>query len=121
LEPQTSHRFESRNHPRRAQSALHRHGPLQKLSEKAYDFYCKRGDAENRIKEFKLDLFSGRTNCHRFLANQFRLLLHVAAGVLINAVQIAAKETEYSRAQAATIRLRLLKIGARVVETTRRI
>jgi hypothetical protein len=49
------------------------------------------------------------------------LLLHVAAGVLINAVQIAAKETEYSRAQAATIRLRLLKIGARVVETTRRI
>jgi hypothetical protein len=88
---------------------------------KAHAFYCKRGDAENRIKEFKLDLFAGRTSCHRFLANQFRLLLHVAAAVLVNVVQQAAKETPYHNAQASTLRVRLFKIGARVVESTRRI
>lgn len=89
--------------------------------QKAYRFYCERGDIENRIKEFKLDLSAGRTSCHSFKANQFRLLLHVAAAVLMNALQEAAKGTELARAQAGTIRLRLLKIGARVVETTRRI
>ena len=89
--------------------------------EKAYAFYCIRGDAENRIKEFKLDLAAGRTSCHRFLANQFRLLLHVAAAILMSAIQQAAKGTQFAGAQVATIRLRLLKLGARVVETSRRI
>jgi len=93
----------------------------QRACKKAYTFYCGRGDAENRIKEFKLDLCAGRTSCHRFLANQFRLLLHVAAAVLVSTIQQAAKETEYRKAQASTIRLRLLKLGARVVESTRRI
>ncbi len=88
---------------------------------KAYAFYCGRGDAENRIKEFKLDLAAGRTSCHRFLANQFRLLLHVAAGVLMNTIQQAAKGTQFANAQVCTLRLRLLKIGARVIESTRRI
>ena len=88
---------------------------------KAHAFYCQRGDAENRMKEFKLDLYAGRTSCHKFLANQFRLLLHVAAVVLVNVVQQAAKDTEYRNAQAATIRLRLFNLGARVVESTRRI
>jgi hypothetical protein len=96
--------------------------PVQKACEKAYVFYCRRGDAaENRIKEFKLDLCAGRTSCHRFAANQFRLLLHVAASVLMTAVQQAARETVFSNAQVSTIRLRLLKIGARVVESTRRL
>jgi len=90
-------------------------------AEKAYKFYCARGDAENRIKEFKLDLSAGRTSCHRFLANQFRLLLHAAAAVLMTAIQQAAQGTQYENAQGSTIRLRLLKLGARVVETTRRI
>lgn len=89
--------------------------------ERAYAFYCGRGDVENRIKEFKLDLCAGRTSCHRFHANQFRLLLHVAAAVLMTAIQEAAQKTEFARAQVATIRLRLLKVGARVVETTRHI
>lgn len=89
--------------------------------QKAYSFYCGRGDAENRIKEFKLDLSAGRTSCHRFKANQFRLLLHTAAAVLMNAIQQAAKKTEFAKAQVATLRLRLLKLGARVVETSRRI
>jgi hypothetical protein len=44
---------------------------------------CQRGEAENRIKEQQLDLFAGRTSCHRFLANQFRLLLSSAAYVLV--------------------------------------
>lgn len=95
---------------------------LYKRSPKgAYAFYCGRGDAENRIKEFKLDMAAGRTSCHRFLANQFRLLLHAAAAVLMNVIQQAAKGTAFANAQAATIRLRILKLGARVIETARRI
>lgn len=93
----------------------------KRAPQKAYAFYCGRGDAENRIKEFKLDLAAGRTSCHRFLANQFRLLLHVAAAVLMNTVQQAAQKTEFAKAQVSTLRLRVLKLGARVVETTRRI
>jgi len=93
----------------------------KRTPKKAHAFYCGRGDAENRIKEFKLDMAAGRTSCHRFLANQFRLLLHVAAAVLMSTIQVAAKATELARAQAGTLRLRLLKLGARVVETTRRI
>ncbi len=88
---------------------------------KAHAFYCKRGDAENRIKDFKLDLFAGRTSCHRFVANPFRLLLHVAASVLVNVVQEAAKDTAFSRAQASPLGHRLFKRGARVVESSRRI
>ena len=89
--------------------------------EQAYEFYCARGDRENRIKEFKLDLAGGRTSCHRFLANQFRVLLHTAAAVLMSVIQEAASATQWATAQAATIRVRLLKVGARVVETVRRV
>lgn len=89
--------------------------------EKAYDFYCGRGECENGIKEFKIDLSAGRTSCHRFLANQFRLLLHVAASVLISVIQKAAQGTMFEKAQASTIRLRLFKVGARIQETVRRI
>jgi hypothetical protein len=49
------------------------------------EVYCQRGEAENRIKEQQLDLFAGRTSCHRFAANQFRLLLSSAAYVLMQA------------------------------------
>ena len=51
------------------------------------DVYCQRGDMENRIKEQQLDLFADRTSCHRFLANQFRLLLSSAAYVLVQALR----------------------------------
>ena len=73
------------------------------------------------VKEFKLDMYAGRTSCHRFAANQFRLLLHVVAAMLVGAVQRAAQNTAFCKAQAGTIRLRLFKRGARVVESTRRI
>lgn len=86
-----------------------------------YEYYCQRGDIENRIKELKLDLASGRTSCSRFWPNQFRLLLHTAAYVLMSVIQEAAAGTELQSAQAGTIRLKLLKIGARVVATCRRI
>lgn len=84
--------------------------------------YCRRGEMENRIKEHQLGLFADRTSCHYFVANQFRLLLAAAAYVLIEYVrsEILAG-TEMARAQVGTIRLRLLKIGARVVRSTRRI
>jgi hypothetical protein len=88
---------------------------------KAYEFYCGRGDQENRIKEMKLDLASGRTSCHSFLANQFRLLLHTAACILMGVLQESLVGTRYGKAQIGTLRSRLLKVGARVVETARKI
>ena len=88
-----------------------------------------RGDVENRIKELKLDLKAdpsaslrtGRTSCHRFLANQFRLLLHAAAFVLMGALREGLHGTELAAGQVATIRLKLLKVGVRVRETARRV
>jgi hypothetical protein len=86
------------------------------------DVYCQRGAMENRIKEQQLELFAGRTSCHRFLANQFRLLLSAAAYVLLQALRrTALVGTELARAQAGTIRLKLLKVAARVVVSVRRV
>ena len=89
--------------------------------DKLYALYCERGDRENRIKELKLDLASGRTSCHRFLANQMRLMLHSAAAVLVSVIQCAAEGTQLARAQAGTLRLRILKVAARVIQSCRRI
>jgi Transposase DDE domain group 1 len=94
-------------------------GDPQELYE---DVYCQRGEMENRIKEQQLDLFAGRTSCHRFLANQFRLLLSAAAYVLVQALRrTALAGTGWARAQVGTIRLRLLKVAARVVVSARRV
>lgn len=94
-------------------------GDPQELYE---DVYCQRGEMENRIKEQQLDLFADRTSCHRFLANQFRLLLSSAAYVLVQALRRAALSgTELARAQVGTIRLKLFKVAARVVVTARRV
>jgi hypothetical protein len=85
-----------------------------------YGLYCERGDApENRIKEFTVDLAGDRLSCPRFLANQFRLLLHVAAYMLIQTVQDGLAATELAGAQAGTIRVALLKVAARVMERYR--
>lgn len=86
-----------------------------------YRLYCARGNRENRIEGMKRDLSADRMSCHRFLANQCRLLLHGAACVLMTALQEAAKGTRWAEAQVSTLRLRLLKVAARVVETCRRI
>ena len=69
-----------------------------------------------------MDLFAGRTSCHAFLANQFRLLLSSAAYVLVESLRrLGLKGTELEKAQAGTIRLKLLKIGARLVCSVRRV
>jgi hypothetical protein len=86
------------------------------------DVYCQRGEMENRIKEQQLDLFADRTSCHRFLANQFRLLLSSAAYVLVQTLRrTALAGTDLARAQVGTIRLKLFKVAARVVVTVRRV
>jgi hypothetical protein len=85
-------------------------------------FYCKRGDAENRIKEQQLGLFADRTSCHEFVPNQFRVMLSAAAYVLLQHVrQTALADTELAEAQVGTIRLKLLKIGGLVKRSARRI
>jgi hypothetical protein len=85
-----------------------------------YGLYCERGDApENRIKEFKIDLGADRLSCPEFGANQCRLLLHVAAFMLIQTLQDGLAGTAQSGAQAGTLRLGLLKVAARVIERCR--
>ena len=77
---------------------------------------------ENRIKEQQLYLFSDRTSCTDFMANQFRLLLSAFAYVLVDGIRrLALGGTEAARWQANTIRLRLFKIAARVSVTCRRV
>lgn len=86
-----------------------------------YARYCGRGDAENVWKEYKIDLAAGRTSCTTFLANQTRLLWHTAALILCAAIRTAAAGTTWATATVTTIRTRLLKIGAKIVETCRKI
>jgi hypothetical protein len=79
--------------------------------------YCGRGQMENFIKEHKIALRSGRTSCHSFIANCFRLMLHSAAYVIMHTFrEKALKGTTLAKAQFDTIRLKLLKIGAEVRE-----
>jgi Transposase DDE domain group 1 len=84
--------------------------------------YCARGQAENEIKDHKLYLKSDRTSCHRFEANQLRVLLHSAAYVLLETLRREVlKTTQWASATMETIQLRLLKVGARVQECEDRI
>ena len=84
--------------------------------------YVARGEMENRIKEQQLHMFADRTSAHRFPANQFRLLLASAAYTLVEYIRShALRGTELAKAQCQTIRLKLFKIGARIVKSVRRI
>jgi hypothetical protein len=84
--------------------------------------YCARGQMENDLKDHKRYLKSDRTSCHRFEANQFRLLLHSAAYVLLDTLRREVlKTTAWACATMETIQLRLFKLGARVQEFTDRI
>jgi hypothetical protein len=82
--------------------------------------YCQRGDIENRIKELH-DLEIDRTSCTSFWANQFRVLLTAAAYVLMQELRLRAAGTACARAQVCMLRERLLKLGARVLVSVRRI
>lgn len=81
------------------------------------DIYSPRGQSENYIKGHKLHLRSDRTSCHCFQANQLRLFLHSAAYVLLHTMQHELfRGTQWARAQFDMLRVRILKIGARVKE-----
>jgi hypothetical protein len=86
------------------------------------DLYCARGDMENRIKEQQLGLFANRTSSSIFFANQLRLWLSSVAYVLLSELRrIGLKGTELASAQCSTIRSKLLKIGAVVSVSVRRV
>ena len=91
--------------------------PARKLYE---DFYCARGDAENRVKDLKTGLFADRCSSNLFGANALRLRFSAFAHILHNRVAAAAGG-KLARAAPETLRLRLLKIGARVRMSVRRI
>ncbi|MER8576796.1 transposase [Mesorhizobium sp. M1409] len=81
------------------------------------DVYCRRGAAENHIKSWKTHLAADRTSCTRATANQFRLFLHAGAYWLMWGLRAAMpKRSSFAVAQFDTLRLRLIKIAARVVE-----
>jgi hypothetical protein len=84
--------------------------------------YCARGDMENRIKECQLDLYADRTSTATMRANQLRLWFASMAYVLLCAVRrIGLQHTPFAKASCGTIRLKLLKIGALVRISVRRI
>jgi hypothetical protein len=93
--------------------------PMQQLYEK---LYCGRGESENRIKEQQLDLFADRTSTGQMWANQVRLYFSSIAYVLLQTLRrIGLAGTEWEHAQCGTIRLKLLKIGAQVRVTVRKV
>ena len=96
---------------------------LEAVGQNLYDrLYCARGEMENRIKEQQLQFFADRTSCHRRRPSQFRLLLASLAYVLMAAIRCCGLQgTNMARAQVATIRLKLLKIGAQVRLSVRRL
>jgi hypothetical protein len=86
------------------------------------DVYCARGEIENRIKEQQLDLFADRTSAATMRANQLRLWFASFAYVLLEALRrIGLRHTQFATATCGTIRLKLLKIGAQVRKSVRRI
>jgi hypothetical protein len=86
-----------------------------------YDWYVDRGASENWIKDLKRGCFADRLSCHRFWANQFRLLLHAAAYWLLDTLRRWLQAVHVPRMTLATLRLRLIKIGGWVRELPHRV
>jgi DDE family transposase len=84
-----------------------------------YEFYCQRGDVENRLKELHHGLEMDRTSCSKFRANQFRVLLTLAAYILFQELRRRAATT--AEAQVTTLRERLVKLAVWVERSARRI
>ena len=97
--------------------------PRKASARRLYEqLYCARGEMENRIKEQQLDLFADRTSAHTMRANQLRLYFSLFAYVLMQALRrLGTEGTPLARAQCSTLRLKLLKIGARIRITVRRV
>jgi len=89
--------------------------------QRAYEVYCQRGDMENRLKELHHGLEMDRTSCSRFWANQFRVLLTLAAYLLFQELRRRAAGTMCADAQVTTLRERLLKLAVWVERSVRRI
>jgi hypothetical protein len=106
-EPRLNARFVVTNLPGKAQRIYER-------------IYCMRGEVENRIKEL-FDVALDRTSCSKFRANQLRVLLAAAAYALLQELRLAARGTAWARAQVATLRLELLKIGVQIFASVRRL
>jgi hypothetical protein len=86
------------------------------------DFYCARGDMENRIKEQQLDLFADRTSTSWMRSNQLRLYFSSFAYILVHALRrLGLEGTELAKAQCDTIRLKLFKIGAQIQVSVRKV
>jgi Transposase DDE domain group 1 len=95
---------------------------LQQSPRHLYEaIYCARGEIENRIKELHHGLEIDRTSCSRFLANQLRGLLSAAAYVLYQELRLRAARTAFRSAQVSTLREHLMKLGAWVESSARRI
>jgi hypothetical protein len=94
---------------------------LEEPAEAVYDFYTGRGHCENHIKELKNAMLGNRMSCHVFGANQFRLLEHVTAYILMYLLREQLAGTALANVQMDTLRLRLLKVAAFVRVTARRI
>jgi hypothetical protein len=91
-------------------------------AQRVYDDYTQRGESEQRMDELKNGLKMDRLSCHRFMANLFRLLLHVAAFNLLNAVRQSGELPQVLRvAQPCTWRMTVIKVAAEVIQTTRRV
>jgi hypothetical protein len=86
-----------------------------------YEFYCGRGDVENRLKELHYGLEMDRTSCSKFRANQFRVLLTLAAYLLFQELRRRAARTVCADAQVTTLRERLVKLAVWVQRSARRI
>jgi hypothetical protein len=89
--------------------------------EAVYQFYCGRGDVENRLKELHHGLELDRTSCTQFLANQFRVLLTLAAYILFQELRRRIAKTTCADAQVTTLRERLVKLAVWVQRSARRI
>ena len=109
---------------------LHRYLRLRRLQDARQrkarslyeDLYCARGEMENRIKEQQLDLFADRTSTALMRSNQIRLYFSSIAYCLLQALrELGLQGTKMARAQCSTIRVRLLKMGARVRVTARKV
>ena len=87
--------------------------------EEIYRHYTRRGESENWIKDFKRGCFGDRLSCHRFLANQFRLLLHAAAYCVLDTLRRWLGSAGVARMTMETLRLRLIKVGGWVRERLR--
>jgi len=94
---------------------------LSLTPENVYKLYRQRGDVENRIKELKDGLYLDRTSCHRFLANQLRVLMTATAYALMQELRCRLKRSSLANAQVETLRLKLIKIAGRVQRSCRRI